>query len=126
MQSLDLNYIEKVLLIILKHNCTQWNVYWKHWIKTALLDPKKPMDKGFGLIMSKDKQIINSIDKVAINQEIKLVLKDGEIETIIKGVKKMENKTYDQLITELKEETLKLSSSEISMEQAMKIFEIKH
>ncbi|ATQ35492.1 exodeoxyribonuclease VII small subunit [Mesoplasma entomophilum] len=35
----------------------------------------------------------------------------------------MENKTYDQLITELKEETLKLSSSEISMEQAMKIFE---
>ncbi|AVN63718.1 exodeoxyribonuclease VII small subunit [Mesoplasma florum] len=35
----------------------------------------------------------------------------------------MENKTYDQLIVELKEETLKLSSSEISMEEAMKIFE---
>ncbi|AAT75687.1 unknown protein [Mesoplasma florum L1] len=35
----------------------------------------------------------------------------------------MENKTYDQLIIELKEETLKLSSSEISMEEAMKIFE---
>ncbi|ATZ21567.1 exodeoxyribonuclease VII small subunit [Mesoplasma tabanidae] len=35
----------------------------------------------------------------------------------------MENKTYDQLITELKEATLKLSSSEISMEEAMKIFE---
>ncbi|ASZ09095.1 exodeoxyribonuclease VII small subunit [Mesoplasma chauliocola] len=35
----------------------------------------------------------------------------------------MENKTYDQLIAELKEETLKLSSSDISMEDAMKIFE---
>ncbi|ATZ18017.1 exodeoxyribonuclease VII small subunit [Mesoplasma melaleucae] len=35
----------------------------------------------------------------------------------------MKNKTYDQLIAELKEETLKLSSDEISMEQAMKIFE---
>lgn len=35
----------------------------------------------------------------------------------------MQNKTYDQLIAELKEETLKLSSNEISMEEAMKIFE---
>lgn len=35
----------------------------------------------------------------------------------------MENKTYDQLIAELKEETLKLSSNEISMEEAMQIFE---
>ncbi|PPE04564.1 exodeoxyribonuclease VII small subunit [Entomoplasma ellychniae] len=35
----------------------------------------------------------------------------------------MENKTYDKLIEELKQSTLKLSSNEITMQEAMKIFE---
>lgn len=35
----------------------------------------------------------------------------------------MENKTYDQIIRELKESTLRLSSNEITMQEAMTIFE---
>ncbi|ABC01095.1 MULTISPECIES: exodeoxyribonuclease VII small subunit [Mycoplasma mycoides group] len=34
-----------------------------------------------------------------------------------------ENKSYDELISEIKEDTKKLSSNEISVEQAMEIFE---
>ncbi|AGY41417.1 Exodeoxyribonuclease VII large subunit [Mesoplasma florum W37] len=89
LQSLDLNYIEKSFINNINNIISRNEMFIENIeSKTALLDPKKPLDKGFGLIMSKDKQIINSVDKVDINQEIKLVLKDGEIETIIKGVKK--------------------------------------
>ncbi|ATZ18018.1 exodeoxyribonuclease VII large subunit [Mesoplasma melaleucae] len=89
--TLDLNYIQKNFINNI-NNIIQYNELFIENIeaKTALLDPKKPMRKGFGLIMSKDNQIINSIDKLTINQELKLVLKDGEVETTIKGVKKYE------------------------------------
>lgn len=56
--------------------------------KTILLNPKKPLDKGYGLLFDNDNMTINSIEKIKINQNIKIILNDGEVLAEIKEVNK--------------------------------------
>lgn len=87
--TLDLNYLQKSFINNINNIINRNELFMENiQTKTTLLDPKKPMSKGFGLIMNKDNQIINSVDKLALNQELKLILQDGELETTVKGVKK--------------------------------------
>lgn len=57
------------------------------------VDPKQVLKKGYAIPFSKkDGSVIKSVDQVQINQEIQLVLADGELASIVKGVKHNEHK----------------------------------
>ncbi|ASZ09096.1 exodeoxyribonuclease VII large subunit [Mesoplasma chauliocola] len=88
-QVLDLNYIEQSFQNNIKNIINKNEMFIENIeSKNVLLDPKKPMEKGFGLILDKNKRLITSVKDIILNQEVNLILKDGELETIIKGVKK--------------------------------------
>ncbi|PPE06335.1 exodeoxyribonuclease VII large subunit [Mesoplasma corruscae] len=53
--------------------------------KTQLLNPKKPLEKGYGLLIY-DNQTINTVNKLKENDIIKIILNDGEISTQVKEV----------------------------------------
>jgi len=57
--------------------------------KLALLHPENELNRGYAMLF-KDKQIISSVDEININDIIKIKVKDGKLESIIK------DKTYEK------------------------------
>ncbi len=55
------------------------------------LSPLATIDRGYSIV-EKDKKIINSIDKIKIKDEIKIILKDGDLECSVNNIV---NKRYN-------------------------------
>ena len=53
-----------------------------------LLNPLLALDRGYGILMNKDGKLIKSIENVILNEEIDILLKDGQINTIVKAIDK--------------------------------------
>lgn len=53
-----------------------------------LLNPLLALDRGYGILMNKDGKLIKSIENAVLNEEIDILLKDGQINTIVKAIDK--------------------------------------
>lgn len=78
----DLNYVmekkfmdKKSLLVSLKNNLD-------------LLNPLLALDRGCGILIDKEGNLIKSVDDTAIDDEINILLKDGRIRSIVKSIDK--------------------------------------
>ena len=56
--------------------------------KLELLNPTLGLDKGHGVLIDKKGNRIKSINEVALNEEINILLKDGTIGSIVKSIDK--------------------------------------
>ncbi|WP_031542822.1 exodeoxyribonuclease VII large subunit [Mesoplasma photuris] len=54
--------------------------------KNQILNPKKPLEKGFVLLRNQNKNIIKSVNDLNIDEEFELELKDGKIKIIVKEI----------------------------------------
>ncbi|WP_026389796.1 exodeoxyribonuclease VII large subunit [[Acholeplasma] multilocale] len=54
--------------------------------RNNLLNPIKPLEKGFALLLDDNNKVIRKTSDVAINQDIKIKLKDGHVITNIKEI----------------------------------------
>lgn len=78
----DLNYImekkfmdKKSQLLSLKNNLD-------------LINPLLALDRGYGILIDKEGNLIKSVDDTSIDDEIRILLKDGTIRSIVKGIDK--------------------------------------
>ncbi|MBU5426659.1 exodeoxyribonuclease VII large subunit [Tissierella pigra] len=53
-----------------------------------LLNPLLALDRGYGILMNKDGKLIKSVENIVLNEEIDILLKDGQINTIVKAIDK--------------------------------------
>ncbi len=56
-------------------------------IKLNLLNPTNILDKGYSIVL-KDNKIVSDINKIKINDEVNIMVKNGNINSIVKGVNK--------------------------------------
>ena len=54
-------------------------------VKLDLLNPDNILDKGYSIIY-KDNKIIKDINSIGINDPINIVVKNGNIDAVVKGV----------------------------------------
>ncbi|WP_353095881.1 exodeoxyribonuclease VII large subunit [Tissierella praeacuta] len=55
-----------------------------------VLNPLLALDKGYGLLTDDSGKIIKSIENIVLDEEINILLKDGRIKSIVKGINKGE------------------------------------
>jgi exodeoxyribonuclease VII large subunit len=55
-----------------------------------LLDPKNILKRGYALI-SRDQNIIRSVDQISLDETIKVTLADGTLQTVITTITKNDN-----------------------------------
>ncbi len=56
--------------------------------KLSLLNPVLSLDKGYGILVNRDGKAIKTIDDLNIDDEIRIILKDGEVKTLILQIEK--------------------------------------
>lgn len=56
--------------------------------KLNLLNPNISLEKGFGILYKKDGKAIKSIDEISLDEEINILLKDGELRTLVLEIEK--------------------------------------
>lgn len=78
----DLNYIVEKNLGNIKSKL----IFLKN--RLDLLNPLLGLDKGCGVLINKQGNLIKSIDETRLGDEISILLKDGKIETVIKDIER--------------------------------------
>lgn len=78
----DLNYIVEKNLGNIKSKL----IFLKN--RLDLLNPLLGLDKGCGVLINKEGNLIKSIDETRLGDEISILLKDGKIETVIKDIER--------------------------------------
>lgn len=78
----DLNYIVEKNLGNIKSKL----IFLKN--RLDLLNPLLGLDKGCGVLLNKQGNLIKSIDETRLGDEISILLKDGRIETVIKDIER--------------------------------------
>ena len=56
-------------------------------IKVDLLNPNNILDKGYSIIY-KNGKVVKDINSIKVNDEINIKVKDGNIDSVVKGVNK--------------------------------------
>lgn len=56
--------------------------------KLNLLNPNISLEKGFGILYKQDGKAIKSIDEINLDEEIRILLKDGELKTLVLEIEK--------------------------------------
>lgn len=59
--------------------------------KLEVLSPEDHLQRGYGLVINADEQLVHSIDQVEEGQSLKIKLKDGFIEVVVKRKEKKED-----------------------------------
>lgn len=59
--------------------------------RLKLQDPKIFLDKGYGIIMDNKGDVIKSVENISLNDNIKILMKDGSIRTVVVEIEKGEN-----------------------------------
>ncbi|MGJ0846672.1 exodeoxyribonuclease VII large subunit [Tissierella praeacuta] len=56
-----------------------------------VLNPRLALDRGYGILTDNKGKLVKSIDNIVVDEEINILLKDGKIKSIVRGVDKGES-----------------------------------
>ncbi|TCU72776.1 exodeoxyribonuclease VII large subunit [Tissierella praeacuta] len=56
-----------------------------------MLNPRLALDRGYGILTDNKGKLVKSIDNIVVDEEINILLKDGKIKSIVRGVDKGES-----------------------------------
>ena len=65
-------------------------------IKLELLNPKNVFDKGYSIIY-KDGKIVKNTKDISINDDLNVIISDGNIDVTVKGVNKWKKRHLNNL-----------------------------
>lgn len=85
----EMDYIFKDLNYIVERNLGEKKsrlIFLKN--RLDLLNPLLGLDKGYGVLINRQGNLIKSIDETKLGDEISILLKNGQIKTIIKEIKR--------------------------------------
>ena len=92
------------------------------------LNPVSSLDRGYGIILDDKNNMITSVDNIIINEELKLLIKDGIINVKVVKISKgefyneNENLTYEEAIKELEQIIVELEGENLTLKHSLEKF----
>ena len=89
------------------------------------LSPTNVMLRGYSII-SKDDQVVTSVDQISKGDQLNLAMKDGNIKASVEKVGKMmseEKQSFEEMMKELESIVNKLDNETVSLEESLDLYQ---